>query len=329
MSNCTCSSNNPTTDTLSEEDKATLLNAKIALIFAIGIVTFLMSLLPWVIKRKIKNAVQVLTIGMCFAGGIILGGAFSHLFPDAIAAWDDYFAQSSSDYANKDYPFASLLAAFTLLLLMAVDNVFLHRGLDGHGHSGKHGHNHMVIELPPLPSSPSSDNLTAVAAVAPADEVGETELSQQQRKVQAWIFFVALSLHSIFDGLGIGAETNLKGFYSLLVAVLGHKLLDGFALGVPLYFANLPKWQTYFALIFCACMTPLGIAVGIASTQFYEGPTGKLASAIILSLSSGSFFFISLVELIPSGMNMHGWHKSKMAAVVIGWGLMAFIALYV
>jgi hypothetical protein len=87
-------------------DKAVLLNAKIGLIFAIGVVTFLMSLLPWLIKKKIKNAVQVLTvrmlfsteltnfkIGMCFAGGIILGGAFSHLFPDSINAWNDYFTQ--------------------------------------------------------------------------------------------------------------------------------------------------------------------------------------------------------------------------------------------
>jgi zinc transporter ZupT len=76
-------------------------------------------------------------------------------------------------------------------------------------------------------------------------------------------------------------------------------------------------------------MTPLGIAIGIVSTQFYDGPNGKLASAIILSISCGSFFFISLVELIPSGLNMPGWHRAKMTAVFIGWGLMAFIALYV
>ena len=48
---------------------------------------------------------------------------------------------------------------------------------------------------------------------------------------QAYVFFVALAVHSIFDGMSIGTESTVAGFYGLLFAVGGHKLLDGFALG--------------------------------------------------------------------------------------------------
>jgi zinc transporter ZupT len=121
----------------------------------------------------------------------------------------------------------------------------------------------------------------------------------------------------------------MGGFYALLIAVLGHKLLDGFALGIPVYFAKLPLSQTLFALIFCALMTPLGIGIGLAATESLSGPKAQLAEAIILSMSCGSFYFISLVELLPSGLERHGWIKTKLASAFVGFGIMAFIALYV
>ena len=105
--------------------------------------------------------------------------------------------------------------------------------------------------------------------------------------------------------------------------------MDGFALGVPVYFAKLPKHHTWFALIFCALMTPIGIAIGMAVTSALDGPGALLARAVILSMSTGSFFFISLVELLPSGLHSGGWTITKLVALFFGWGIMALLALYV
>jgi zinc transporter ZupT len=49
--------------------------------------------------------------------------------------------------------------------------------------------------------------------------------------VRAWVFFVALSVHGVLDGLSVGSEQDEGGFASILVAVLSHKLFDGLSLG--------------------------------------------------------------------------------------------------
>jgi len=134
-------------------------------------------------------------------------------------------------------------------------------------------------------------------------------------------------LHSFFDGLGLGAEDTVNAFFGLLGAVIGHKSLDGFALGIPLFFADLPRFQIIFALVFSSLMTPIGIALGLVLTQYIEGGPGKLVQAIILSVSAGSFLFISLIELLPSGLEMEGYLHWKLLAIAIGWGLMAVLAL--
>ena len=147
--------------------------------------------------------------------------------------------------------------------------------------------------------------------------------------IQAYVFFVALSLHAITDGMSIGTHEEAAGFYGILVAVIAHKALDGFALGVPLYHAKLPKFHTIFAILFCCLMTPLGIGIGLAAANSVSSENGELAKGICLSMSLGSFVFISLWEMLPAGLN-HGKHFAlKIFMTLLGWGIMAMLAIWV
>lgn len=148
--------------------------------------------------------------------------------------------------------------------------------------------------------------------------------------VQAYIFFIALSLHAITDGLSIGAgEEGSTGFYGILIAVIAHKALDGFALGVPLFYAKLPKLHTIFLILFCCAMTPLGIGIGIAATQSVSSKNSDLAKGIVLSISMGSFIFITLWEMLPAALNQGKHLGVKLIATFLGWGLMALLAVWV
>lgn len=88
----------------------------------------------------------------------------------------------------------------------------------------------------------------------------------------------------------------------MLIAIASHKLLDGFALGVPVYFAGWGAIKTACAIGFTAAMTPLGVGVSMAVEAVTQGSDALLARAVILSMSAGSFFFISIVELLPAGL---------------------------
>jgi zinc transporter 1/2/3 len=151
----------------------------------------------------------------------------------------------------------------------------------------------------------------------------------KKQSSKAMLFFIALSLHSVFDGLSIGAENQRDRFNALLIAIGGHKVLDGFALGVPIFFANWSTRSAAYALIFAALMTPLGVGISMIAAAVTVGEKSILTRCIILSMSFGSFLFISLIELLPAGLENGNNINSKMLACTLGWALMAILAAYI
>lgn len=185
------------------------------------------------------------------------------------------------------------------------------------------------------PSKAAQAN-ASVAVVVPSSHEhahGHTHASHghahKEAVLRAWVFFFALSLHAVFDGLSLGSETTFQGFYGILAAVVSHKVFDGVALGIPVYLADMKPLHSLFALVFCAAMTPLGIAIGLIATELASGEQAMLAEAIIISLSAGSFLFISLVELLPASLHDGRYVKSKMGAFVLGWLAMVILAGFV
>jgi len=176
---------------------------------------------------------------------------------------------------------------------------------------------------------PDGPGLSPANGTRPAANALDAARGSRKQIAQAYLFFAALSLHSVFDGLSVGSEQNVSGFYSLLVAVMSHKMFDGFALGVPIFFAKLPTFHTVFSLVFTSAMTPLGTAIGWAATEDTQGASAQLAKAIILSLSAGSFLFISLIELLPAALGDGRHVFTKCIMFLLGWGVMALIALWV
>jgi len=303
---------------------------KIVLLVIIGPITFLASLIPWLLAgRYHSRLVDLLAGGSCLAGGVILGGAMSHLFPDAMDAFNTYLD------VEEPYPYAPLIAVLTLFFLLCVDKLFIERNhLNESDESGPSKELQVLSEgvsPPPEPERHLHNHYQAsVMKLEEGNKVndGDATIDQSHRIATAYMFLFALSLHSLLDGLGLGSESTGDGFWGLVAAVLGHKLLDGFALGIPVFYARFSLVHSMMLLAFCAAMTPIGIGIGWASTSVMEGRSAILAEGIFLSLSLGSFFYIALIELLPAGLASSKHIHLKMAAAITGWALMAIIAIW-
>lgn len=147
--------------------------------------------------------------------------------------------------------------------------------------------------------------------------------------MRAWLFFVALSLHGIFDGLSVASENDPSGFTATLVAVLSHKLFDGLAVGVAVFPAGLPALQVWLILIVSSLSTPLGIGIGMAADNLAGSSNLKLVNAVALSLASGSFAYISLMELLPSSLSNSRLLLPKLALFVAAFLAMSALAYFV
>ncbi|CAN0485111.1 unnamed protein product [Ectocarpus sp. 8 AP-2014] len=125
---------------------------------------------------------------------------------------------------------------------------------------------------------------------------------------------LALSVHSVMEGLGVGAKTTKA--YNLLFAIGVHKGLAAYALGASLLQSGVHgKQVTLFVLAFSA-MTPLGILLGAIIEKDGEDDS---AGAVCVALAAGTFLYVSLMEVLPPELASpeNGW--SKMGSLLSGF----------
>lgn len=175
----------------------------------------------------------------------------------------------------------------------------------------------------------SSSRRSSIAAPTTTSAQREEAAGKLRLVMRAWLFFVALSLHGIFDGLSVASENDPSGFTATLVAVLSHKLFDGLAVGVAVFPAGLPALQVWLILIVSSLSTPLGIGIGMAADNLAGSANLKLVNAVALSLASGSFAYISLMELLPSSLSNSRLLLPKLALFVAAFLAMSALAYFV
>lgn len=258
------------------------------------------------------------------------------------------------------FPWAPMIVGLTTIFLISIDKIIVAKGIDGteshHGHSHDHisgaflamqGHEERQIrdgtiyENPEPPKAglvvtfdSTNDNSLQSSLLEAEEPLLDSRPSAPTATgatlIRVYVFFFALSLHSLMDGLSIGSEESMEGFYAIMAAVVSHKIFDGLAIGVPLFFANLARLRTTVLLVFCALMTPLGIIIGLITTSTVSNERTKaLAQGIILSISAGSFLFISMFELFPASIADGRFVKSKLAMFTVGWAVMNVMALVI
>ncbi len=149
--------------------------------------------------------------------------------------------------------------------------------------------------------------------------------------LRAYFYFTALSLHGVFDGLSVGSEgAGSRNWSGVLLAVLSHKAFDGLSLGCGVFPAQLPNRHRWGLLLVGALSTPVGIVAGMAASDTAaDSAHARLISGIVLGLASGSFAFISLLELLPSSMADGRQTGLRLALFVAGFAAMAVLAYFV
>ena len=80
-----------------------------------------------------------------------------------------------------------------------------------------------------------------------------------------FILMIALSVHSVFEGLAVGLATDMKTCVNMVIAIVVHKEAAGLSLGISL----VKTFPDNFRLCRqCVCIfaiaTPIGVGIGMA-----------------------------------------------------------------
>jgi zinc transporter 1/2/3 len=141
------------------------------------------------------------------------------------------------------------------------------------------------------------------------------------------ILMLALSLHRIFDGMGVGLQTKTQNVWNLLIAVVCHEVVIGFSLGLDFVKNNYTWRRLLVTAILCSLIMPVGIVIGIGISELgNETAELQIANGLLQGLTCGTFIYVTFMEILHEEMDAMDTSLAKVTSVLVGFGLMAALS---
>uniref|UniRef100_A0A7S3X728 Zinc/iron permease n=1 Tax=Emiliania huxleyi TaxID=2903 RepID=A0A7S3X728_EMIHU len=242
---------------------------------------------------------SALELGVAFSGGVFIAAGFCHLLPDA--------TEALSDAMGIDYPVAPLLCSLGMLAMLIIDQLTT-RAIAKRGTA-------------PAPVRLSDEDEAEPADHAPGEEVVPLLSSGL---IPSIILFSALSFHSLMAGLSLGVSDQTA--WAIFISILAHKAFAAFALGasfvrhLAVSRRTIACWMLAFSVT-----TPTGVMLGTALTTVAENAlTGALTA-----VAAGTFLHVGLIEVAQRELAKAEHVCGSMLMLLLGFSLMALLALWV
>lgn len=252
-------------------------------------------LFAWARKGR-THPERFMAWGDSFAGGVLGGAGLLHL----LSSGSEQFRKLAP---RLHYPFAFALAGVGFLLILLIEG---------------------VIAADP---DPSQSPLHCGSAAA-SHEIASTVHAAQMRP---WILvlLLVLSVHSVIAGMALGAQGSVTGAIIVFIAIVAHKSVAGFALGISYRRAGYsPRNVAPAATLFCT-MTPIGILAGAAVTALVPNAGRHAFEAVFDSLGAGTFLYIAALDIIRTEFEAPGDRWQKWLLVAAGFAVMAALAVWI
>ena len=163
------------------------------------------------------------------------------------------------------------------------------------------------------------------------DEIKNETLQVEKEKkggfkglLEPIIVLCAIGFHGLFAGISIGIGENLNDTLIIIIAILAHKWAAALSLGVTFVKLFVPNKQFYILMTIFALITPVGTVIGLIVKQ----SSNELVEAIFLSVSSGTFFYLSMSEILVEEFEKKENKYIKFTVFVVGCLAISFLVFF-
>jgi zinc and cadmium transporter len=137
--------------------------------------------------------------------------------------------------------------------------------------------------------------------------------------------FLGLSLHTLADGLALGAASQDVGVAPyVFVAIVAHKVPSAFALGSILVRAQVSRSRVVLGAAALGSMVGLGGILYLLAQQVGHFQPDRV-TPFAVSFSAGSFLHVALTDLLPD-LHPSGPRRREMFFALVG-GLVLTVAV--
>ncbi|KAL9654898.1 hypothetical protein ABK040_008688 [Willaertia magna] len=170
----------------------------------------------------------------------------------------------------------------------------------------------------------------------------------------AFVLWFALSIHSIFLGLGFGAQTDVANMWGVFAAIISHQLIEAFSLGSMVEKGCKKIWAAILLIITYSLAVPIGIAIGMIvlaaigttseddhhsgeaddhsghdHTGGIKNPSWLVTQGVFMVLAAGAFVYVALLEIAIHQPVKKVLKISRFLLMVLGFALMAILKIWV
>jgi len=206
---------------------------------------------------------QMISVFLSFAGGVMTSIVFFELIPKA------------EELSNTAITVAGLLIGVIVVL-------FLNYILDSVSNTG-----HRKAELH--------------ETYEEFYHGGEMIRSKANMLRSGMLMFLAISLHTLPEGLALGAagyhDASLGITLALIIGI--HNIPEGMAIAAPLISGGLSKGKTVILTLLAGAPTVIGALIGVLL-----GGISDIAIALSFSIAGGAMLYVVFGEVLPQSMIM-------------------------
>lgn len=253
------------------------------------------ALFPWILRSGAPDH-RFMAWGDTFAGGVLGGAGLVHLLSGGAVGFRELAPE-------LDYPLAFVLAGVGFLMILLIEAV--------------------IVADPNPEESPLHCGFRGAS-----HEIGPDAYTAERRSY-SFILLLVLSVHSIILGVALGAQTSLTRASAIFLAIMAHKALAGFALGVSYRRAGVSLRQTAPVAAFFSSMTPLGILAGTGADMLISSDGRLVFEAVFNSIGAGTFLYIATLDIIRTEFELPGDNWQKWLLAVLGFSIMALLAVWI
>ncbi|XP_074091054.1 zinc transporter ZIP2 [Macrotis lagotis] len=305
-----------------------LVGVKIGCLLALLVLTLFCGIIPICFKWfRIHAATgkhrRVLNLLGCVSAGVFLGAGLMHMTAEALEGIDSeiqsYILQNrtgsegnssdTTDSTDVDYPFGELIISLGFFLVFLLESLAL-QWCPGSTRRSKTQEEEW--------GGAHSLNLHSHGPLPPPS----------QGPFRALVLLLSLSFHSVFEGLAVGLQSSVPAVLQLCLAVLAHKGLVVFGVGLRLVQTGTgPRWALV-SILALALMSPLGLALGMAVAGGDPEGGRALAQTVLEGVAAGTFLYVTFLEILPRELATPESPLAKWACVAAGFSFMAIIAVW-
>uniref|UniRef100_A0A8D8SAC9 Zinc transporter ZIP3 n=1 Tax=Cacopsylla melanoneura TaxID=428564 RepID=A0A8D8SAC9_9HEMI len=340
-----------------------LVEAKALIVILLAFVRLFSGLVPLCFTKQLKRWTAIdnpnrqrvdITVSLCLSlgGGVLLATCFIHMIPEVRHAIENH-----SPHSTHHFPFTELLVCIGFFIVYIVEESVRHCLQTRHKTGSKSNHVEVPwttksrAEVTPLDSGNNSkpgsgcgggtphhggmggqDGHPHVHTLPPlgTSSTCEHTSSQHIHSLRSFLVVLALSFHSVMEGLAIGLEQSLSDVWTLFTAVSIHECTILFCVGLEMLITRHTLVSIVTHIVTLALVSPFGVIVGTLVTvnPVLSPELQGLGIAGLQGLAAGTILYVTFFEVLDKERKRDSTPGLiKLAFVILGFCLMICLEL--